>query len=305
MPGINPEDMAAWAKPPGDFMLSWTEDVLREALRYARRLGERPYEIFLQGSYASRTNIDELSDVDLVVMLQLPFEEDIDALDVAGKANFDRRYWEDFYGWEDFREDVLDSLRESYFVDPGNKCIGICDWDSLARVPADILPALEFRLYSAFPNPFTEIYQQGVFFRDGAGNPITNFPKQHVANGNDKDLRTGRRFKQVIRVAKHARRLAVQQRLLDEGMGPSYLIECLLYNVPDEFYRAALPDAFYGAVDWLHRCCHEKPKTFAELPCQNELIALFGDGPDQLKVLAAEKLIDALLKVQSTDARTR
>ncbi|WP_127507785.1 nucleotidyltransferase domain-containing protein [Actinoplanes solisilvae] len=294
----DPDRLAEWAEPPGEFMLSWTEEVLRDALTYARRLRERPYEIFLQGSYANGTNIGQTSDVDLVVMLQLPFEEDVEALDAAGRNNFERRYEEDFYGWEDFRQDVLSALRESHFVDPGYKCVGIRDWDSLLRVPADILPALEFRRYSDFPTPVTEVYHQGVFFRDGDGRSITNFPKQHRVNGNDKDFRTGRRFKQVVRVAKHLRGLAKEQGLLDGITAPSYLIECLLYNVPDEVYRAALPDAAGGALDWLAHCCRTDPEAFAALPCQNELNDLFGDGPDQLDTVNAGRFLATLPRVR-------
>ncbi len=290
----DPDDIERWAEPPGRFTLSWTEAVLREALQYADRLQDRPYEIFLQGSYANRTTIRQSSDVDLVVMLTLPFEENINALDPAGRINFADRYEETFYGWEHFREDVLAALREQYFVKEGNKCVDIHDWDSLVRVPADILPAIEYRWYSAFPLPDVEVYEQGVFFRDSAGTPIVNFPKQHLRNGNAKDLVTGGRFKQIVRVAKHARRAAVTGKVLDAGAAPSYFVECLFFNVPDDDYRTALPKAYDNAVSWLDACRRERPTEFAGLSCQNGLVPLFGTGPDQWSVEAAGQLIDAL-----------
>ena len=178
---ISDEEIIEWAKPPDEFRLSWTEAVLRDALRYSGRLDEHPYEVFLQGSYANHTNITESSDVDLVVMLTLPFEENVAALDPNGLKNFVDRYEDTWYGWEEFREDVLASLRESYFVAEGNKCVDIRDWDSLVRVPADIVPTIEYRLYSAFPTPQHEVYEEGVFFRDRLGHPIVNSPNSICA----------------------------------------------------------------------------------------------------------------------------
>jgi predicted nucleotidyltransferase len=288
----DPEQIKEWAEPPGQFMLSWTEAVLREALQYATRLRDHPYEIFLQGSYANRTNIKQSSDVDLVVMLQLPFEENVEALGTPDLANFTKRYEETFYGWEEFREDVLASLREQYFVQEGNKCVDIRDWDSLVRVPADILPAVEYRLYEAFPLPGVEIYEEGVFFRDGDGTPIVNYPKQHLRNGNAKDVLTGGRFKQAVRVAKHARRKAAQEEV---SAAPSYFIECLFFNVPDGEYRTTLSQAYRNAVTWLDSCRRERPGEFAGLLCQNQLVPLFGGGPDQWPVEDAGRLIDALV----------
>jgi predicted nucleotidyltransferase len=295
--GCEPVDLGAWAEPPGAFRLSWTEDVLRDALKYGRRLEERPYEIFLQGSYANKTNINQSSDVDLVVLLKLPFEENVKALDHHALDNFNERYQQDPYGWKKFRADVLASLRESFFVKEGDKCAGIQDWDSPVRVPADILPAIEYRLYSGFPAPGHEIYEDGVYFQNKARQPIVNFPKQHLDNGNEKDHRTGRRFKQVVRIVKHLRRRAIDCGEMDKGALPPYFIECLLFNVPDRVYRRdTLPQAVDGAIQWLHECCHHDRMTFASLFCQNGLIRIYGDGPDQWTVQQGTSAIDALRK---------
>jgi hypothetical protein len=290
-----PMNLEAWAEPPGEFRLSWTAEVLRDALTYAQRLADRPYEIFLQGSYANRTNIGHTSDVDLVVLLTLPFEENVASLKGSDLDNFHERYEPDPYAWYQFRADVLGALRESYFVKAGDKCAGIHDWDSLVRVPADILPATEYRLYSGFPTPGHEIYEAGVYFKNRAGQTIVNFPKQHLKNGNAKDLRTGRRFKAVIRIVKNLRRCAVQRRAMQPGAAPPYFIECLLYNVPDQVYlHNSLRRTVTDALQWLYACCHDDPAAFSALPCQNGLIPIYGDGPDQWTVPQGSSAIDAL-----------
>jgi hypothetical protein len=137
--------------------------------------------------------------------------------------------------------------------------------------------------------------EQGVFFRDLQSRPVISFPKQHRYNGDAKDLRTGGHFKQAVRSVKRVRRLAEQERMTASGAAPSYLLECLLYNVPDAVYYSS-PD---GALKWLSCCNREDPVAFSELPCQNGLNQLFGPGPDQWEPEAAGRIIDVLHQIRS------
>jgi predicted nucleotidyltransferase len=292
---LSPEEITRAAEPPGRFMLAWTKEVLEDALQHAKRLEECDYEIFLQGSYANDTNISGTSDVDLVIQMKVPFEENIASLDGNSRKNFFERYESTLYGWEDFREDVLATLRERYFVHEGDKCIDIRDWDSLARVPADILPAVEYRDYKGFPALGEEIYEEGVFFRDSRGNPIINYPKQHLRNGRRKNRATGGRFKQIIRVVKHARNRAGERDMVDPATASSYFVECLLYNVPDAKFRTSLPAAFEDCLAWLDEYRRDHPQRFGAFCCQNGLVNLFGDRSDQWSRRAAHGLIEALL----------
>ncbi|WP_203901437.1 nucleotidyltransferase domain-containing protein [Virgisporangium aliadipatigenens] len=264
---------------------------MTEALQDARRLAPLRYEIFVQGSYANDTNIRGDGDVDLVIQLNLPLEEQLHELTPDEKHEFWKSYESTDYGWEEFREDVLGVLRRRYFVHAGRKCVGIHDLDSLLRLPADVLPAIEYRRYRAFPSLAGEEYDEGVFFRD-LGDPqqraITNFPKLHLTNGRAKNRRTGGRFKEVIRVSKNAR--LHESAGIAKGVAPSYFVECLLYNVPDKIYRASLSGAYVAAWRWLLEHLPEI-RTFR---CQNELVDIFGDLPDQWDLPAAETLIRAL-----------
>lgn len=281
------------------FLLSWAEGTLREALRRSPMLSARPYEIFGQGSRVNNTYIGHASDIDLVLMLKTPFESDVAApAEGSMKGNSINRYRADRYAWEEFRDDVLTALGESYVVRMGRRCANVDDLDSLFGEMVDILVATEYRLYSAPPAPGIESYQQGVFFRDREGRPIVNFPKQHRRNGEEKDLRTGGRFKEVVRTAKRVRRRAEQDRMIAEGDAPSYLIECLLYNVPDRVYGASsLTKAYRNALEWLHRCHREDPASFARLPCQNGINRIFGAGPDQWEAGEAGTIVAVLHEI--------
>ncbi|GAA2537204.1 nucleotidyltransferase [Winogradskya consettensis] len=258
---VRPGQGCGPVQEPNAFLLSWAEETLDDALRRSPLLAARPYEIFAQGSRVNGTYLEQSSDIDLVLMLKTP---------------------SDAYGWEEFRDDVLGALGETYSVRMGRRCLNVDDEDSLFGEMVDILVATEHRHY---PVPGVEFYEQGVFFRDVEGRPIVNFPKQHRRNGDEKDLRTGGRFKQVVRAAKRARKLAGDPT-------PSYLIECLLYNVPDQVFMTPAP--YRCAFDRLSRCYREDPVAFAALACQNGINRLFGPGPDQWEPAAAGRIIDVL-----------
>jgi Nucleotidyltransferase domain len=292
------QNEVARARQPDGFPLSWAERMLREALCRSSLLDSRRYEIFCQGSRVNNTYIEDASDIDLVLMLRMPFESNIEDLDAAGMNSLSERHQVSPYGWGDFRDDVLATLSESYVVSMGRRCVNVEAPDSLFGEMVDILLAKEYRLYSAFPGPGVELYEQGVFFRDREGQPIVNFPKQHRRNGDEKDLRTGGRFKGVVRTTKKIRRLAERERMITEGAAPSYLLECLLYNVPDHVYRtSSLTDAYRRALEWLRRCYHEDPVSFGMLPCQNGINWLFGPGPDQWEPGGTGRIVDVLHQI--------
>ncbi|MDR7273595.1 hypothetical protein J2S41_000373 [Catenuloplanes atrovinosus] len=245
------------------FLVEQAKAQLRAALGRSPLLDGCDYEVFGQGSRVNDTSVGAASDIDLVLMLKNP-----DA------------------SWAGFRDHVLATLGESFPVHMGRRCLNVDEPGTLLGEMVDVLVATEHRRY---PVRGAGAYQQGVFFRDHDGRPIVNFPKQHRRNGDAKDVRTGGRFKAAVRTIKRVRALAG----LDHAAAPSYLLECLLYAVPDHVYRAAasFPDAYRGALGWLRRCDRE---TFAELRCQNGMNRLFGAGPDQWDPAGAGRIIDVL-----------
>lgn len=249
---------------PDPFLLSWAKGTLRAALSRSPLFNARPYEIFAQGSRVNGTALELGSDIDLVLML---------------KANTGGG------GWEAFRDEALAALSMSYVVRQGRRCVNVDDPDSLFAEMVDILVVTEYRVGD----------EQGVFFRDLQGRPIVNFPKRHRYNGDAKDLRTGGQFKRAVRSVKRLRRLAEQQRAIASGAAPSYLLECLLYNVPDDVHCQSPDDA----LEWLTWCHREDPVTFSGLFCQNGINRLFGPGPDQWEPVAAARILDVLDQVRS------
>ncbi|BFU45633.1 hypothetical protein [Krasilnikovia sp. MM14-A1004] len=282
---LSREQIEDWSRRPSSFFLEWTRTVLVEALDGASQFrGKCDYEIYAQGSYANETNVDPTGDVDLVVQMQLPFEEEITTLDRAEEERFWEKYGDATYRWPQFRADVLDRLRESFFVHVGNKCMDIRHFDSPMRLPADIVPAIEYRDYEAFPARDVEIYEEGIFFRDRAGHPIINYPKQHLQNGRRKDATVDRGFKPVVRVFKNALR---NLERFDRAEAPSYFVECLVYNIGNSAFEGPIHVTYPQCVRWLH----DHRDEFGDFMCQNEIVPLFGDG---WRTEQGYRLVDAL-----------
>jgi hypothetical protein len=265
-----PDDiLRTWAERGGRFQPDWTTTVIREALDAGERLTGLTYRIIEQGSYPNHTNIRGSSDIDLVIQLRMPFEERIDALGDAARGRFWEKYGDTSYRLPEFRAAVLATLQNRYFATQGAKCIDIKDWDSLLRVPADVVAALEYRQYRDFPAIGPEVYEEGVYFQDGHGRPIVNFPEQHLANGKRKDRACGGRFKPMVRLIKNARSHAGK----DAGQVPSYFVECLISNVEDQVLAQPLAVAFPACLDWLERHAGD----LSGFLCVNGIMKLFGD----------------------------
>jgi hypothetical protein len=98
-------------------------------------------------------------------------------------------------------------------------------------LPADVVPCWEYRRYDRIANGIP-LYEQGTRVYPSDGGLINNYPAQQLQNGRDKNNRTGGRYKRMVRALKR-----LQSRLVDNGQLsdelPSYLIECLVYNVHD------------------------------------------------------------------------
>lgn len=132
---------------------------------------------------------------------------------------------------------------------------------------------------------FTYLYAPGwgrgpaqgsvVFTRDGKH--IVNWPQQQLDNGRAKNLRTNRRYKFAVRALK-----AVENDLAQMGVIkslPSYFMECLIYNVPDNVLVAtSLDQGFYGALTHLNHALNWWSGDYRSMVEPNEIKKVFGDS---------------------------
>jgi len=231
---------------------------------------KKDFETFLQGSYANDTNVYSESDVDIVIKLNSTFYKDLSNLTEVEKSAYQKDMSPASYSYEQYKSDVAAWLARNYKgVEAGKKAIFV-PADG-ARRDADVLPAAQYRRYYSYKNAYDNRYAEGIcFFVDGV--IVDNFPKQHKANCTAKHQRTGGRFKRIVRVFKNMRNRMVDLGYLDDGVAPSYFLEGMLYNVPDDLFGNSIQDSVVDAFNWVQDT--EKSK----LTCANELHWLIRDG---------------------------
>lgn len=231
------------------------------------------FKVFLQGSYGNDTNIYAESDVDIVIRLDDCWQSDLTQLTEGEKAAYKSAFADATYTYADFKRDVVSVLRLKYgeLVNIGDKAIAIDGNGS--RRKADVIVAIQFRRYFKFRSSYDSEYVEGICFWNGQGERIANYPKQHTANLTAKHQSTSRWLKPMTRVFKNMRSRMVDDGLIKPGIGPSYYIEGLLYNVPNEKFGANYQDCVANALNWYRR---EASKD--QLVCANEQYYLLRDG---------------------------
>ena len=225
---------SSWGAPPSDTEQTKSENAeraIRKAINASTKLSRKSIGVFTQGSYANRTNVRQDSDVDICILYTDAWFADYSMSqglnrDIFGHVDAD-------YSYVDFKNDVQAALI-SYFgkdsITRGNKAFDV--HANTYRIDADVVPCFEHRRYMGTPQSSWHI--SGTELRPDNGGKIINWPKQNYDNGVAKNTDTRRRFKAVTRILKRLR-----YELIDKGYDaakpiPSYLIECLVWNVPNE-----------------------------------------------------------------------
>lgn len=233
----------------------------------------KSYSVFLQGSYGNDTNIYAESDVDIVIVLTDCWLRDLEALTEAEKAAYKNAFVDAKYTHVDFKRDVLTVLTAKYGSDvkTGDKAIAIAA--NGPRRKADVIAAVQFRRYYKFKSVSDQSYDEGICFFTAGGDKIANYPLQHSTNLTSKHKKTNRRLKPMVRVLKNLRGKLVDDGRIKVGVAPSYYLEGLLYNVPDEKFTASFQGCFVNAMNWIQE---EADKS--KLVCANEQYYLLWDS---------------------------
>jgi len=58
-------------------------------------------------------------------------------------------------------------------------------------------------------------------------------------------------FKPMVRVLKNLRGKIIENKMIEAGVAPSYYIEGLLYNVPNEKFGKSYGDSFANCINWI------------------------------------------------------
>lgn len=234
---VNRTEAENWSSPGAKDSMAKTYAAIQAALNKNENIKSRNVETFLQGSYANATNIRGDADVDVVVMLKSSWIADTSRLSPVQKLAYDNDHSTSPYGAKQLRADAHAAL-VSYFgserIEPKNKCIKVKK--SEGYVDADVVPAIQHRIYTSYDSISRGRYIEGVKIYTQNGPVIVNFPKEHIANGEAKNTNTNDNYKPGVRQLKQLKRRAVNSGRIDSKLAPGYLIECLAYNAPTHIF---------------------------------------------------------------------
>ncbi len=238
---------SGWAQPPAKTEQERCENAersVRNAINASDRLKNRNIKVFAQGSYRNNTNVKHDSDVDLGVLCYDTFFFDLP--DGATREQFDISTAT--YSYEEFKnntENVLVSYFGASAVKRGNKAFDI--HESSYHVDSDVATFFEYRRYSTNGQ-----YLSRVELRPDNGGRVINWPEQHYNNGVSKNNDTSRRFKALVRIIKSLCNYMADQGIVIAKSTPSFLIECLTWNVPnDNFGKYTYADDLRACLAFL------------------------------------------------------
>lgn len=270
----------SWTKPSSDYEQQKMDNAIaqvRKAINRSSVLVKYDTYVFAQGSYRNNTNVRQESDVDICVL-----NRDVEFSDFSLSGGLTREslgLGSHPYTYPQFKNDVEVAL-VAYFgrdaVERGDKAFDI--EESSTRVDADVVAAYRHRRYTGNPSYGTPPSITGTEFYSDSNQRIVNWPEQHYANGVEKNKRTSNRFKFAVRILKRLRYYMEDQNVAAAKGIPSYLIECLVWNVSDEAFghnryyddmREVLAQTFNGTLT--DDACREWGEV-------NELKYLFRDS---------------------------
>jgi hypothetical protein len=255
-----PEDqLTTWAKIGAQTTSKDTYAAVKLALEYKDAgYHDKNYQVFLQGSYGNDTNIRKESDVDVVIQLDSIFTYDIESLPADQQTTFRQSHGPSAYTQSVYRQHVLDVLYERFGTDvePGTKAVKIAANGN--RRNSDVLIAIQHRRYSQYTGDDNANQVTGISFQKSDGTRVVNYPKKHKANMIAKNQNTNEWFKHIVRIYKNARQRMIADGLIKEGGAPSYYIEGLLYNVPDNQFGTSYENSMVNTINWLAKADQSK-----------------------------------------------
>lgn len=285
--------LETWSHQGSITQSSATYGTIKRALEASgTKYAGKSYEVFLQGSYGNDTNIYAESDVDVVIRLDSTYFYDTTALTSQELAAFKSGFAVATYSYDEFKNDVISALRGSFGTDldtSGSKAVKIKA--NGTRRNADVVIAAVFHRYRNFSLLNQWDFEKGICFFTANGTQIINYPKQHSANCTTKHQATNSRFKPMVRIFKNARSRLVSDKRINAGDAPSYYLEGLLYNVPNNLFTANYVDTMAAAINWIYAADRS---TFR---CANEQYLLLGNSSVQWPAANCDRFLNGLIQM--------
>ena len=283
---MNEQQLTSWANQGATVTAKNTYASIQMALKASTspisHLIDNQIQVYLQGSYGNDTNIRGDSDVDVVVEYNGAWGSDLSNLSDEELEAYRRDHSSAEYTFTQLREDVITALENYYgvaFIEPGNKAIKVLP--SSGRLKADVIPAMQYKKFYYYFGRDSQNFARGIkFVAQNTGRIVINYPKEHLKNGQGKNSReqTNGWYKPTVRMFKNARSALLDAGWLDEGQAPSYFVESLLYNVPNNLFGGSYKYTFDNITEYLNGMDEDSLRS---LQCQNGMLPLIGASDEQ------------------------
>lgn len=285
--GISESQLTTWSNQGAATSSAATYTSIKAALDAHTWPTGMEYIVYLQGSYQNATNIRGNSDVDVVVEMTSVFYSDLTEEEKRARNLSAAKFT-----YDDLRREVVSALTAYYGVaavdTSGPNAIAVAANGS--RLKADVLPCVTYREYN---HGYTPV--EGVkFWNQQTKQEKINFPKIHINNGQAKNQNgTSQRYKPSVRMMKNAREQIIGSDDLLRKRYPSYFVECLIFNVPDDQFTGSRQDTFVNIFTFLHKSLRDVrgPK----FTTQSKQRYLFGTDSTQWTIANAQAFVDGLI----------
>jgi hypothetical protein len=245
--------LSAWIKPSSDneqVQQDRAERMVTDAINnHPTFAGYRSkIKVYAKGSYANNTNVRRDSDVDIVVENRDCFYYDYvgDFEQPVGPGTPYTGPW-DPATWRAEVETALRACFGGSDVDTSGAVAIVIAERPGSRPSIDVVPSFEYHAYFR-ANRSSEEVGTKVFKKTGGA--ILNWPKQQLDNGRAKNVASGQRYKNYARALKNAENQLAKTGVIEAL--PSYLMECLAWNVPNAtLSQGTLDDGFRATLVWL------------------------------------------------------
>lgn len=263
---------------------------IKRAIDQSREIDSGSVNIYVKGSYATNTNVRRDSDVDVAVEWTR-WSYVMKAFDAVDKTPEQLGFTPIQAGPTpaEFRAEVERALVALFggAVDTsGDKAINVTR--ATGTLDADVVPCFSLHRYD---RPGS--YHAGHRIYPKSGGWINNFPAQNLRNGRAKNNRTNRRYKQIVRCLKRLEGELVAERKIAREY-PGYVVECLLYNVPDYYFtnEQTLLQTLRNCLSYLWGGLR-KEETYTGWEEVNELLYLFRGTGKKRDPQEAYRMVDA------------
>lgn len=246
--------LSQWIKPSSDDEQAQQDRAQRmvtDAVKAHGPLKSASLKVYAKGSYANNTNVRRDSDVDIVVESHacryydyMPGLEPSSAVGTPYTGEWTPAK---------LRAEVSAALATAFGgtgVDTSGKVALVVGAVPGSRPSIDVVPSFDYVLYD---NAERTVSREGSCVFPTSGSKIVNWPHQQLTNGRAKNTRTGGRYKNFVRALKNAENALVEADTIKAK--PSYLMECLMWNVSDgklttgnlsQGFRATLVELWSG-----------------------------------------------------------